>query len=214
MEKEKIKYWIVIILFIPVALWVLLYMNRTQDVTQGTSYQISLPYEFGDWIGKDAAISTVEMQEIQDNLGTDKIILRNYVNSKGDHVQLYIVFSQKNRTSFHPPEYCYIGSGSAELKSKEMTSLELDKKTLNINRLIFQTPKGRQLVVYWYQAGKRMFASYTRQQMYLALDVLRNRPFEGFMIRLSTVDQQSNQDIPLYINDFITYLIPYLEEQV
>jgi EpsI family protein len=91
--------------------------------------------------------------------------------------------------------------------------MKRDEGLLNINRLVFQTPKGRQLVVYWYQAGKRMFASYTRQQIYLALDALRNRPFKGFMIRVSTVDQQSDENIPTYLNNFINSLLPYLEEQ-
>ena len=213
MEKEKIKYWVVIVIFIFVGLWVISYLTKAQDITQGSSFKINLPLDLGDWKGKDANIGNAEMQDIQENLGTDKIILRHYVNSKNEYVQLYVVFSQKNRTSFHPPEYCYIGSGSAELTSKKMVSLSLDSKSLDINRLVFQTPKGRQLVVYWYQAGKRMFASYTRQQMYLAFDALRNRPFKGFMIRVSTIDKQSDEEIPKYLDDFITHLFPYLEEQ-
>ena len=213
MEKEKIKYWVVIVIFIIVGLWVISYLTKIQDITQGSSFKINLPLDFGDWKGKDANIGNAEMQDIQENLGTDKIILRHYVNSKNEYVQLYIVFSQKNRTSFHPPEYCYIGSGSAELTSKKMVSLNSDSKSLDINRLVFQTPKGRQLVVYWYQAGKRMFASYTRQQMYLAFDALRNRPFKGFMIRVSTIDKQSDEEIPKYLENFILNLLPYLEEQ-
>lgn len=214
MEKEKIKYWIVIVIFILVGLWVVSYLTKVQDITQGSSFKIDLPYEFGDWRGKDVNISDAEMRDIQDNLGTDKIILRHYVNSKGEYVQLYIVFSQKNRTSFHPPEYCYVGSGSAELTSKKMVSLKFDSSSLDVNRLIFQTPKGRQLVVYWYQAGTRMFVSYTRQQIHLAFDALRNREFKGFMIRVSTIDRGSNEDLPPYLNNFIISILPFLEDQV
>ncbi len=213
MEKEKIKYWIVIVIFAVTGLWVVSHLTKVEDVTQGSLFKIDLPYEFGGWKGKDINISDAEMRDIQDSLGTDKIILRNYVNSKGEYVQLYIVFSRKNRTSFHPPEYCYVGSGGAELTSKKMVSLKLDSNSLDVNRLIFQTPKGRQLVVYWYQAGSKMFASYTRQQMHLVFDALRKREFRGFMIRVSTTDQQSNEDIPLYLKDFITYIFPYLEAQ-
>jgi EpsI family protein len=211
MEKGKIKHWIVIIIFAVISLWVISYMRQPQDISQGTSFMVDLPYQLGDWQGKDASISSAEMQDIQDNLGTDKIILRHYINSKKQYVQLYIVFSQKNRTSFHPPEYCYIGSGSAELTSKKMQTINFEGRSLDINRLLFQTPKGRQLVVYWYQVGNKMFASYTRQQIYLALDALRNRPFSGFMIRLSTTDSGEGEQTPLYIKDFITSLLPYLE---
>jgi EpsI family protein len=211
MEKEKLKYWIVLIVFAAVGLWVISYMMQPQDISQGTSFNVDLPYKLGDWQGKDASISGSEMQDIQQTLGTDKIILRHYVNSKKQYVQLYIVFSQKNRTSFHPPEYCYIGSGSAELTSKKLQTIKFESRSLDINRLLFQTPKGRQLVFYWYQVGDKMFASYTRQQVYLALDALRNKPFSGFMIRLSTTDNSEGEETPMYIKDFITELLPYFE---
>ena len=214
MEKGKIKYWIIIAMFGLIASWVAAsHINAGRDVTQGSAHQIDLPYVFGNWRGEDIRISEADLREIQDILGTDKIILRHYTNLEGDYIQLYIVFSQRDRTSFHPPEMCYLGAGSAELTSKRLVSLDLEGKPLDINRLVFQTPRSRQLVFYWYQAGKRMFASYVRQQAYLTWDILRNRPFKGFMVRLSTTDKESGADVPGYVADFIESIIPHLLRQ-
>ncbi|MCK5306119.1 MAG: EpsI family protein [Candidatus Omnitrophica bacterium] len=213
MGTEKTKYLVVIIILALSSFWVTFVLNRKGEVSQGSSKRIEIPYSLGEWNGKDADISPEELEEIYRILGTDKVILRNYVNDDGSIIQLYVVYSQKDRTSFHPPEYCYIGGGNAELIGKGLVQLSLYDSKLAANRLIFQTPKGTQQVIYWYAAGKKMYASYNKQQIRLVLDMLKGGEFQGLMVRLSSLSREDKQaDDLVHFQNFANEIMPYLRK--
>ncbi|MCK4518614.1 MAG: EpsI family protein [Candidatus Omnitrophica bacterium] len=213
MGTKEAKYLVVIIILALSSLWVTFVLNRKGDVGRDSSKRIEIPYSLGEWNGKDADISPEDSEEIYRILGTDKVILRNYVNDDGSIVQLYVVYSQKDRTSFHPPEYCYIGGGNAELIGKDLVRLSLYDGKLAVNRLIFETPRGTQQVIYWYAAGSKMYASYNKQQIRLVLDMLKGGEFQGLMVRLSSLPRADKEaDDLAHFQNFANEIMPYLKK--
>lgn len=207
MEVKKINYWIIIIILSLTSLWVMFLYAKDKDVTQGITAMIEIPYEIEDWRGKDIELD----EEIFRILGTDKVILREYRTPENDIIWLYIVYSEKDRTSFHPPEYCYIGSAETELIKREIVTISLKKGKLFSNKLIFQMPKGQQMVLFWYMVDNHSFASYYRQQLHLIFNIIKGKSSQGMMVRLSSYFSQSNEEKKFSnLTNFIRDLEPYL----
>lgn len=208
MENKKINYLLVVMLLVITSILSILSFNKREDALKKEDFtMIEIPYELNGWLGKDVKLD----EEVFEILGTKRIIMRQYKNSNDDIIWLYLVCSEKNRTSFHPPEYCYLGSGKNELLEKETASTEISDETLSFNRLIFQTQGGLQMVLFWFTADKEMFASYYKQQLRLLLNTIRNKKSEGIMVRLSTYFNPENEEerfemMRLFIKDLMPYL--------
>ena len=207
MEVKKLNYWIVIIILIISLPVVFLVYKRQQPIEKTSFIPVNIPYKIDDWVGKDIPLT----DKIYQILETNKVILREYKNQEGDIIWLYVVFSEKNRVSFHPPEYCYIGSGGTELIEKKVVMFPVDKKSLSVNKLTFKMPEGKQLVLFWYMAGSQTFASYYRQQLHLIFNIIRGKSSQGMMVRLSTYIQKGKkrEDFKKLVS-FIKNLEPYL----
>lgn len=206
MEIKKINYWIIVITLTLSSSWVMLFYNK-KDITQETLPLVQIPYEVNNWQGKDIELS----EDIFQILGTDKVMLREYRNPEDDTIWLYLVYSEKNRTSFHPPEYCYIGGGNTELIEKDLVKIPIGEESLLANRLVFQTPRGMQMVIFWFTADKRMYASYYKQQLDLVLNTIKGKESQGVMVRLSTYVQTEDKEeefkkMKIFIKDLIPYL--------
>jgi EpsI family protein len=67
------------------------------------------PYEFGDWKGKDIAISETVLRIAQN----DDYLCRVYTNRKtNEHVNVYVAYTARPRTMIgHKPNICYQASG-------------------------------------------------------------------------------------------------------
>jgi len=209
MEVKRINYWIVVVILSLTSLWVVLFYTRDKNISQGIVKMIEVPYKIDKWQGKD-----IELDErILQILGTDKVILREYRTPENDVIWLYIVYCEKDRTRFRPPEYCYIGSGEAELIERDLVNIPISKESLLVNRLIFQTPNGMQMVLFWFMVNEKMFASYYKQQLYIVLNTLTGKGYQGAMVRLSSYFQTEDKEENLEkLKAFIKDLLPYLKE--
>lgn len=207
MEIKKINYWIVIIILIISLSIIFLLYKRQQPIEETFVIPVNIPHKIDDWIGKDIPLT----DKIYQILGTNKVILREYKNQEGDIIWLYVVFSEKDRTSFHPPEYCYLGSGKTEIIKKDTITVAFDENSLSANKLVFQMARGRQLVLFWYMAGSQTFASYYRQQLHLILKIIRGKSSQGTMVRLSTYIQDDEEKafkrLKLFLKSLISHLV-------
>ncbi len=144
---------------------------------------LSFPMQVGQWIGKDMPTD----KRVYEILGTDKVLFREYINTRSEKVWIAVVYGEQNRQSFHPPEYCYLGSGNVELLDKDKISVKLNEgESISANKLLFQIGRYKQLVLYWYTAGNKMTDNYYNQQLYFVLDEIKYRKSSGTLVRIST----------------------------
>ncbi|KPK41318.1 MAG: hypothetical protein AMJ78_05755 [Omnitrophica WOR_2 bacterium SM23_29] len=182
MGERKDNFIIAIILLGLTALGVL-FVTNLKKIPVPESKLLDFPMQVGLWSGKNLPMD----KRVFEILGTDKVLLREYTSPKNEKVWLAVVYGEQNRQSFHPPEYCYLGGGNVELLDKEKIAIKINKKeSMNVNRLLFQMGKYKQLVLYWFTAGNKMTENYYKQQIYFVLDEIKYRKSSGTLIRVST----------------------------
>ena len=82
----------------------------------------SFPYVVGDWKGKDLEIKDYEYKMLE----TRNLISREYINSSNQKLCLFIIYSETNRSVFHPPEVCMLGSG-VTIVDKQLEMIDSQK---------------------------------------------------------------------------------------
>jgi EpsI family protein len=105
-------------------------------------------------------------------------------------IYFYWVHSDNSRKIGHPPELCY-QADAYEILTKTQTQIEINGRTLPINRLVVKRDNYSLLVYYWYRIDGVETASYLEQQFRAVWNQLKHFAFlggnrEGTMIRLST----------------------------
>lgn len=146
----------------------------------------NFPKQIGEWQSKDIELSKRDYEILE----TDNLIMREYKNTKGEAILLYIVYSEDNRKVSHPPEVCYMGSG-ATVVEKDKVKLS---NTISANKMIADAPNYRQVVIYWYKAGSLNTANYLKQQLKIALARTFGKSTSGALIRLSTDIKEDNEN--------------------
>ncbi len=130
------------------------------------------PQTVGEWKGKDLKITELEYRILE----TRNLISRLYTNPHGEEIYLFIIYSETNRSVFHPPEVCLMGSG---------ITIENKQEEKEVNKLYLEKNGSKQLVLYSYKAGNFYTSNYYLQQAYLALHQILGRRIPGATIRVS-----------------------------
>jgi EpsI family protein len=166
----------------------------------------AFPGVIGDWKSSDLPISERDYQILE----TRNLIMREYTNSKGDAVTLYIIYSENNRKVVHPPELCLTGGGQ---------SIE-DKNSVQIGniravKLLMQQGDSRQLVLYWFKAGNLNTDRYVKQQLKVVFDLLRGKKTSSALIRITTtVKDGDNQAALALLKGFVLEIESLLPKYV
>lgn len=146
-----------------------------------------VPLEIGEWTGREIRLD----EYVYKTLETRNMIMREYKNPKGEEVYLFIVYSETNRSCFHPPEVCMVGSGLAivEKKPEEVSS---GKKTFLTNKLRAEKGKYKELILYSYKAGPIYTDNYYLQQTYLIFHQIfgKNVPAATVRVSMPIVDDE------------------------
>ena len=149
---------------------------------------MEFPINLGEWTGKDVKFRDDEYRkQVYEILGTDKVLLRTYTDRNKESAAIQVVYSDQKRQSFHPPEYCYLGSGANELLENGRAQVALDGgKILPVNRTVYQIKGGKVLMLDWYTAGDMMTGNYYKQQAYFVINQLRRAKSGGSAVRVWT----------------------------
>ena len=177
------------------------------DPTQETQMS-NFPKKIGDWEGEDIVLQERDYEILE----TRNLIMRNYKNlTRGDTVNLYIIYSADNRKALHPPEVCYTGGGGT-IVEKGVTALNANFK---VNKFIIESKNYSQLVVYWFKSGNLSTYSYIGQQLKTVKDRLLQKKTSGAMVRISTEIDPSNPDKAInLIKSFCESIIPLADRYV
>lgn len=182
MAERKGNFIIAVILLATTAAGVF-YISSIKKMPVMDVRLLDFPMKVGEWSGRNLPMN----ERVYEILGTDKVLLREYVNKHDEKVWLAVVYGEQKRQSFHPPEYCYLGSGNVELLDKDKTLIELGEQGyMKVNKLLFQMGKYRHLVFYWFTAGDKMTENYYKQQVYFVMNQLKYRRSSGTLVRVST----------------------------
>jgi len=178
----------------------------TQSADEPITGPAHIPYELGSWRGIDFPVS----EDVYEILETDNVLLREYRNAEGYPVVLAVVFANKIRGAFHPPEICYAGAG-IEMVGKEKEALDFTNGTLlRANKLLLKSAAKQEAITawYWYTAGEQAMPSFYRQQLLLLKDLVLQKPLKGALVRVSIQEQSEagKAKAHQFMKDFSAYL--------
>lgn len=140
----------------------------------------AFPYIIGDWKGKELEVTEKEYSILE----TRNLIMREYVNPSSEKLLVFIVYSETNRSVFHPPEVCLMGSG-VEIVDKKIETLNYNNRIFTANKLYTEKDNNRWLSLYCYKADSLYTDKYYLQQAYFAFSQLFKKRVRGATIRVS-----------------------------
>ena len=162
------------------------------------------PLELGDWRGHASAIDPAIFQAT----GATTYLNADYVNGKGDTINLWIAYyeNQRGGGSVHSPFSCLTGSGWSLLK-EETRELAPGKP---VKVMLMEQGGQKFLVSYWYLQRGRWLTSEYWNKFYMAWDGLTRRRTDGALIRLITPALPTQSSGELRLMTFAKFLIPVL----
>jgi len=184
----------ILVLIIAAAIGFTYYFSSRFE-NKSTIMMSAFPKTIGDWKAKDIPISEGDYEILE----TRNLIMREYTNSQGDVLTLYIVYSENNRKVVHPPELCLTGGGqSIEYRD----SIKIGN--IQAVKLLMEKGDFHQLVVYWFKAGNLNTDRYVKQQLKVVLDLLRGRRTSCALIRITVnVKNADNQAALALLKGFV-----------
>ncbi len=205
MNKNTFGY-IAIILLLALTSFFALNLFFQEKSSHDKLYISIFPYRVGEWSGKDVEVTEKEYQILE----TRNLILREYTNSSGDKLFAFIIYSETNRSVFHPPEVCLIGSG-VEIVDKNTEEMRGDKYDFLTNKLYLKKDNTKELVLYCYKAGKFYTDNYYFQQAYLAFHQIFGRQIPGATIRVSMPMRENEEAALAALKKFLQDTIHILD---
>lgn len=140
----------------------------------------TFPMTVGEWKGKDLEIKDYEYKILE----TKNLISREYVNPAGEKVYLFIIYSETNRSVFHPPEVCMIGSGLS-ITDKQIDSFDASGKVFTTNKLFAEKGQFKEIILNCYKVGNIYTSNFYLQQTRLAIHQVFGRNVPGATLRVS-----------------------------
>lgn len=140
------------------------------------------PAAVGSWSGKSIAID----QRVFEILETQDVVTMEYrTPDESQPMWLAQVAGFGNRTAFHPPEICYVGS-HFEVFERGPIEVTAGGRPRTLMRLVIGQGEQRYEAWYWFTANGRVTPNYYQQQWWLVTDALKGRQASGTLMRLST----------------------------
>ncbi|MCD6346724.1 MAG: EpsI family protein [Bacteroidales bacterium] len=149
-------------------------------------------------------------------LGVNDYVMRDYVNSQGEVVDLYLGYfnNQKEGKQIHSPRQCLVGSGWRTLKYKCVQLHFGNQEPFQANYQLMAKDNSRKLYVWWYQGRGRAYANEYYNKLYLMWDSILKRRTDGALVRVgmgvgeneSLVFKKEKKFIALIINDLKNYI--------
>jgi EpsI family protein len=167
-------------------------------------------YEIGSWRGHDAYLS----ERVRAVLGTDDILLREYVDAGALPISLYVSYfgRQQQRETNHSPQNCLPGAGWQPLRARRVPYPRPGADGATINEILYEKDGQRQVVFYWFRERDRIVASEYLVKWYLMWDAMTRRRTDGALVRVSTLVADSEDAARQRALDFMRLTLPRLNE--
>ena len=206
LDKTNISYAFLILILITASILSLGLYFRTRtshDKVDVTKFPIAV----GGWKGEDIETTEEEYKILE----TRNLVSRKYTNTKGEWIMLFMIYSETNRSVFHPPEVCMMGSGF-EMTDKTVDTMESKLRNITANKLLFEKQGYKELTLYCYKAGNLYTANYYLQQFYLAMHQVFGKNVPGATIRVSMALGADEKETLKTLRGFLKESIRLLED--
>ena len=167
----------------------------------------SFPRQIGNWIGRDIEVTEREY----DILETRNLISREYVNTSGERLYLFVIYSETNRSVFHPPEVCLMGSG-VRILNKVVEEVNAGRRSFTANKIYAEKGADKQLILYSYKAGRLYTDNFYLQQIYFAFNQLFGKHRGGATIRVLMPIGRDEEATLAVLKSFMNETIEIMEE--
>ena len=108
----------------------------------------AFPMKVGEWRGRELPITEKEYGILE----TRNLISREYIDRSGNKLYLFIIYSETNRSVFHPPEVCMMGSGLT-ITDKQIEKIDAGNKIFTTNKLFAEKGAFKEIILNSYKAG-------------------------------------------------------------
>jgi EpsI family protein len=185
------------------------------DISLPRKSLAEFPKELGDWIAiSEQTIEGRSMEVLQ----VDDYFVRNYRNSKGEVIGLYIGYfkSQREGKGIHSPRQCLPGAGWVQVHTEVylMAVPGHHPETVPVNKFIMGKGLDRQLYLFWYHGRGRIYASEYWNKIYLIWDGLTQKRTDGALIRVNNPVVGNTEDALKTQSEFIKLFFPLLKEYI
>ncbi len=173
------------------------------------------PTQLGDW-------TVVSEQKIDDQsmevLQVDDYFMRNYRNSEGKVIGLYVGYfkSQREGKGIHSPRQCLPGAGWVPVDTTvyRMSAPDVNPGAVPVNKFIMGKGLERQLFLFWYHGRGRIYASEYWNKLYLIWDGLTRQRTDGALVRVNNFITGDTEEALQTQSDFIQLFLPLLKEYI
>jgi EpsI family protein len=185
------------------------------DISLHRKSLAEFPKELGDWaVVSEHKIEGRSMEILQ----VDDYITRDYRNSKGEVIGLYIGYfkSQREGKGIHSPRQCLPGAGWAPVNTAvyRMAVPGHNPETVPVNKYVVKKGLDRQLYLFWYHGRGRIYASEYWNKIYLIWDGLTKKRTDGALVRVNNPVIGNTEDALKIQSDFIKLFFPLLKEYI
>jgi len=172
------------------------------------AFMNAIPTSFADW-------KEVESNQIQIDLvprkedGSrsmdspyDDTLMRTYVNSKGEVVQLALAYgrTQRQEVKIHRPELCYYAQGFEvkSLVSSDFNITSTHQKPIIGKNMLVVNPAYQEAVSYWIRIGDIYSESPWQTRFYIIKKGLTGDVVDGILVRASSTTNDGTNAKELY----------------
>ena len=212
-NTQNLKFAAVVIILLIAA--ALNHYFSKPDISLSRKSLAEFPAQLGDWTAiSDQKIEGRSMEILQ----VDDYFVRNYRNSKGEIVGLYVGYfkSQREGKGIHSPRQCLPGAGWVPVDTAvyQMAVAGHNPGIVPVNKFVMGKGLDRQLYLFWYHGRGRIYASEYWNKIYLIWDGLTQKRTDGALVRVNTPVIGNPEDALKIQSDFIQLFFPLLKEYI
>ena len=206
--------FIIVVLILLIGIMVNHYFSKP-DISLPRKSLTEFPKALGDWtVVNDQKIDKESMKILQ----VDDYLMREYRNSDGHFIGLYVGYfkSQREGKGIHSPRQCLPGAGWVPVSTAvyQMKVHGHNPDTVPVNNYVMGKGLNRELYVFWYQGRGRIYASEYWNKIYLIWDALTKKRTDGALVRINLrIGSDVNQDLESLLQ-FTNLLVQELPEYI
>ncbi len=156
------------------------------EIRPARSEFVGFPMQIGDWQGKRDRIDKIYLDVLQ----LDDYVIADYRGPGGTNVNFYSAYyaSQRTGVSAHSPSSCLPGDGwrIVEMDRHAVEGARVGEAPLQVNRVVIQKGRSRQLVYYWFQQRGRTITNEYLVKWFIFWDSLTRKRSDGALVRIIT----------------------------
>ncbi|NYE62162.1 exosortase B [Duganella sp. 1224] len=173
--------------------------------TAAVDLAASVPRQFGEWREVSTAMAQAQLATDDDGAALvnqiyDEVLMRTYVNPRGEHVMLALAYAREQRqdVKIHLPDVCYPAQGYKVLSGTPAQLTVAPGAPVPGRRLLAAGNGRMEAISYWVRIGDAYPQGGLAMRMKIFKDGLRGQIDDGLLVRVSMLVDQPEQAAASY----------------